>query len=102
MRLAVLAASGDVADEDAARSAGAWLAVAARLDRPEGARLQRLAEALDERYAVLAAAMLAGEVSRAQAEVVAAALDDLPGRRRPAAAGGGAPPGGAVRRLRAA
>ena len=78
MRLAVLAASGDVADEDAARSPGAWLAVAARLDRPEGARLQRLAEALDERYAVLAAAMLAGEVSRAQAEVVAAALDDLP------------------------
>jgi hypothetical protein len=74
----VLAASGDVADEDAARSPGAWLAVAARLDRPEGARLQRLAEALDERYAVLAAAMLDGEVSRAQAEVVAAALDDLP------------------------
>ena len=78
MRLAVLASAGDVVEEEAARSAGAWLAFRARLERPEGARLQRLAEALDERYAGLAAAMLAGEVSLAQAEVVAAALDQLP------------------------
>ena len=78
MRLAVLAASGDVADEDASRSAGSWLALRVRLDRPEGSRLQQLSEALDERYAIVASALLAGELSRPQAEVIAAALDALP------------------------
>ena len=83
VRLSVLSASGDVADQDAARSAGAWLAVRARLDRPEGARLQRLADALDERYVVVAGALLAGEVSRPQAEVIVAALDELPATVEP-------------------
>ncbi len=78
LRLAVLAAAGDVAEADAARTAGAWLAHRARLERPEGHRLQVLAEALDERYGVLAAALVAGEVSRPQAEVIATALDALP------------------------
>ena len=83
LRLAVVAAAGDVAEDDAARSAGAWLAVRARLERPEGRRLQRLAEALDRRYPTLAAALLAGEVSRPQAEAVAVALDELPDRLDP-------------------
>ncbi len=78
MRLAVLAAASDVADEDAARSPGVWLGLHARVDRPEAARLQRLAEALDERYAAVAAGLLSGALSRAQAEVIVAALDDLP------------------------
>ena len=78
LRLAVVAAAGDVAETDGARSAGAWLAHRARLERPEGRRLQALAEALDERYPVLAGALLAGEVSRPQAEVIATALDQLP------------------------
>lgn len=78
LRLAVLAVADDVAAEDAARSAGAWVAVDARLARPEGRRLQSLAEALDRRYADLAAALLEGEVSRPQAEVIVTALDALP------------------------
>ncbi|QBR92261.1 HNH endonuclease signature motif containing protein [Nocardioides euryhalodurans] len=79
VRLSVLAAAGDVADEAAARSAGAWLGVRARLHGLEGRRLQQLAEALAERYAVVGSALLAGDVSRPQAEVIVAALDDLPG-----------------------
>jgi len=78
LRLGVLAAAGDVAQEDAARSPGAWLAVEARLERPEARRLQKLADSLDARSPVLAAALLAGDVSRRQAEVIAAALDELP------------------------
>ena len=78
MRLAVLAAAGEVAEQDAARDPGSWLAVEARLGRPEGRRLQRLAEALDGRYGVLATALLDGAVSRPQAEVITAALDELP------------------------
>lgn len=78
LRLVVLAASADVADEDAARSAGAWVAVNARLEGWEGRRLQKLADALDRRYADVASALLAGELSRPQAEVIVAALDSLP------------------------
>jgi hypothetical protein len=78
LRAAVLAASGDIAQEDAARNPGAWLSHAARLDRSEGRRLQRLADALDQRYAAVAAALRGGVVSRAQAEVIAGALDALP------------------------
>lgn len=79
LRASVLVASGDVAEEDAARDAGAWLSHSARLSRSEGRRLHLLSQALDERYAVLAAAFTAGDVSRAQAEVIAFALDALPG-----------------------
>ncbi|WP_432476670.1 DUF222 domain-containing protein [Nocardioides sp. GXQ0305] len=78
LRLAVVAASGDVAEQDAARSAGAWVAAQARLERPEGVRLQRLAEALDGRYTVVAMAFSDGELSRPQTEAITAALDALP------------------------
>jgi hypothetical protein len=78
MRLAVLAVADDVADEAATRSAGLWLAQTSRLERPEGRRLQRLAEALDRRYAELGSALWSGAISRPQADVIAAALDALP------------------------
>ncbi len=83
MRLALLGAAGEVAERDAARDPGSWLAVEARLGHPEGRRLQQLAEALDVRYGVLAAALLAGAVSRPQAEVIAGALDELPATVEP-------------------
>ena len=83
MRLALLGAAGEVAERDAARDPGSWLAVEARLGHPEGRRLQQLAEALDARYGVLAAALLAGAVSRPQAEVIAGALDELPATVEP-------------------
>ncbi|WP_283247963.1 HNH endonuclease signature motif containing protein [Nocardioides coralli] len=75
----MLAAAGDVAEEHGARTAGVWLAHQARLERPEGRRLQQLAEALDQRWHRVASALLAGEVSRAQAEAIVAALEALPG-----------------------
>ncbi|WP_432476685.1 DUF222 domain-containing protein [Nocardioides sp. GXQ0305] len=78
LRMAVLAAAGDVAEADAARSTGAWLAVGAGLERPEGRRLERLAASLEGRYSALREALLDGDVSRAQAESIAAALDELP------------------------
>ena len=84
VRLSVMAAAGDVAAEDAARSAGAWVSVDAGLTRPEGRRLQKLADALDRRYAAVASALLEGEVSRPQAEVIVAALDALPRTVEPA------------------
>lgn len=87
LRLAVLAAADDVAERDGARSAGEWLAHRTRLDGREGRRLQRLADALDERYAAVATALRSGAVSRAQSEVVVASLDALPGNVGVAARG---------------
>ena len=78
LRLSVLAAAGDVADEAGARSAGAWLAHRERLHPGEGRRLQHLSEALDTRWPAVRAALSAGDVSVPQAEVVVAALEDLP------------------------
>ena len=78
LRLQVLAAAGDVADEAGARSAGLWLARPAALDPAEGRRLQRLAEAVTTTWARVGAALTFGEVSRSQADVIVRALDDLP------------------------
>ncbi|MGZ5400103.1 MAG: DUF222 domain-containing protein, partial [Nocardioides sp.] len=78
LRLAVVSVAGDVADEDAARSAGAWVALDSGLERSEGRRLQTLAEALGRRCARVAAALHEGELSRPQAEVIVAAVDALP------------------------
>ena len=79
LRLSVLAAAGDVADEAGARSPGAWLAHEGRLHPGDGRRLQRLADALDDRWPAVQAALSAGDMSVPQAEVVVASLDDLPG-----------------------
>ena len=83
LRLAVLAAAGEVAEQDAARDPGSWLATQARVGRPEGRRLQRLAEALDGRYGVLATALQDGALCRPQAEVIVGALDELPATVEP-------------------
>ncbi len=52
--LSLLAASGDVAEEDGARDAGAWVASRLRVDRLAAAAALRLAEGLDRRWRVLA------------------------------------------------
>ena len=78
LRAAVLAVADDVAGSGGVRSAGAWLAHTSRLDPAEGRRLQRLADALDGRYATTGAALRSGVVSREQASVIVAALDELP------------------------
>ena len=78
LRLRVLAAAADVAETTAARDAGEWLANATHT-RFEDARADlALAVALDRRYAVLGAALRAGQANTAQAEVIARALDALP------------------------
>lgn len=79
LRLMVVAASGDVAEEAGARSAGAWCAREAGLDAAAGRRLQKLADAVGTHYDAVAAALLDGRLSRPQAEVIVHALDDLPG-----------------------
>jgi len=78
LRLRVLAAAGDVAEEVGARDQAAWLAHAARLDRPECRRDLRLGRALDARWHAVAAGLRDGTVNPAQAAVIVRALDDLP------------------------
>ncbi len=78
LRLAVLASADDVAEDAGARSAGAWLAHRTRSDGRDGRRWQRLADAIDQRYAATGAALRDGAVAPAQVEVIVHALDALP------------------------
>jgi len=81
VRLRVLAVADDVAEADAARDVAAWLAHRLPGD-PAGCRAEaRLAESLygvAPARPVLGTAVAEGEVSLAQARVIARALDDLP------------------------
>lgn len=78
LRLRVMADAGDVAATTAAHDVAEWLTVHTRA-RHEDARADlRLSQALDQRYPVLAAGLRHGEVTPAQAHVIARALDDLP------------------------
>jgi hypothetical protein len=77
LRMRVLATADDLAAEEGARDAAAWLAHHARLDRGECRRSLRLGRSLEQRTTT-AAALRRGEINVAQAEVVVRALDDLP------------------------
>src|SRR5204862_1759285 len=74
----LMAASDDVADADGARDVGAWVAFLTQADFGRARADARLAEALDRRWAAVAAGMADGGVSTAQAVVVVDALDALP------------------------
>lgn len=78
LALRVLAASDDLALDDGARDAGAWLAQRTRTDAGPRHRDLRLAVGLAERWSGVADALVDGRVNRAQAEVIVAALDALP------------------------
>jgi hypothetical protein len=78
LRLRVLACADDVADDSAARDAAEWLARHGRERFDDVRKDLRLALAMDTRFPVLGAAMRDGEVTRAQAQVIATALDRLP------------------------
>lgn len=78
LRGSLLASADDVAESHGARSAAAWLAHETRHDPPAGRRWQRLADGLDDRWPVLAAAYADGSSSTAQVQVIGKALDDLP------------------------
>ncbi|MBC7278932.1 HNH endonuclease signature motif containing protein [Nocardioides sp.] len=78
LELRVMAAADDVAVDSAARDIAAWLHHETR-QRPEDLRADlRLAHALDRTYGRVAAAMRAGDCNLVQAQVIVAALDDLP------------------------
>jgi hypothetical protein len=78
LRLRLLASADDVAERDAARDPGAWLAHHQRTSPAGGRRDQALASALDQRYPLVAQAIGAGLLQREQAQVIVSALDDLP------------------------
>ena len=73
-----MAAAGDIADEDAARSAGAWVAVDAGLAQLRAAGCRTSPKPSTAVAATSRRAWLEGDVSRPQAEVIVAALDALP------------------------
>jgi proteasome lid subunit RPN8/RPN11 len=78
LELRVMAAAEDVAADSAARDVAAWLHHHTH-QPPEVLRADlRLAVALDRTYSRVAAAMRAGECNLAQAQVIVAALDELP------------------------
>ncbi len=78
VRHAVLANIDDLAHDEGMRDAATWLAHDQRLDRNEVARSVRLADAVERRWPLLRAGFADGSVNRAQAAVIANALDDLP------------------------
>ncbi|NYI77159.1 HNH endonuclease signature motif containing protein [Nocardioides panzhihuensis] len=78
LELRVMATVDDVAADSAARDVAAWLHHHTH-QRPEALRADlRLAAALDRTYGRVAAAMRAGDCNLSQAEVIVAALDELP------------------------
>ncbi|UMG93140.1 DUF222 domain-containing protein [Nocardioides sp. TF02-7] len=80
LRLKVMAASSDVASENAAADVGSWLAHEVNADLRDARADQRLAKALDDRFPVVAAAFADGRVSEEQAWVIVRAVDALPKR----------------------
>jgi hypothetical protein len=79
LRLRLMAASADVADDEGCRDVATWLALRARTDRVATARLLRLAHALDTRWLQVAEALRDGRVTVDQAEAIVRALQALPG-----------------------
>ncbi|QWF24441.1 13E12 repeat family protein [Nocardioides sp. LMS-CY] len=77
LRMRLLATADDVAEEDGARDAAAWLAHHGRRDRAECRQRLRLGRALAERERT-AQALRDGEINVAQAGAVVRALDELP------------------------
>ena len=82
MKLRMMAASDDVAEVDGSRSVADWVASQTHRDRPECARSQRLAGAL-ERRPLVARGLDEGTVNLPQAEVIVRALEALGSEVRP-------------------
>ncbi len=78
LRLRVMAASDDVALDEGARDVAALVTHHTRTDPGTNRRDLALAQALDQRWLLLASALGQGEVNTAQAHVISHALDELP------------------------
>jgi hypothetical protein len=83
-RASVLAVAGDVAAEEAARSAGVWLAAETHTSLRETVVGERVGVALRGRWANVGEAAGSGRVSWEQAGVLVRALEALPGDLDPA------------------
>ncbi|WP_110207996.1 HNH endonuclease signature motif containing protein [Nocardioides daejeonensis] len=78
--LRVMAAAGDLAASSGARDIASWMSHHTH-QHPDDLRVDgRLAEGLDRRWPFLAAGMREGNVNRAQAQVIARALEAIPAR----------------------
>ncbi|KRF06456.1 hypothetical protein ASG88_20120 [Nocardioides sp. Soil777] len=73
-----MAVADEVTEEKGDRDVAAWCQRELLVDRGAARRDMTLAGALERRWTVLAQAHRVGDVSTAQADVVARALDDLP------------------------
>jgi len=77
LRMRVIAACGDVAEEVGSRHVATWLAAQTRADRGALASAERLAGDLDGRWLQVAAGLTAGEVNLDQARVIVGALNNI-------------------------
>ena len=77
LEMRIMATGGDVTEDGAHRSVADFLAHQARIDRAPLAGMERLGHALVERWHVLGAATLAGELSTRKAHLIAQTLDAL-------------------------
>ena len=82
LNLRVVAASGDVAADDACRTVADWVAPRTRTDQRAAYAQEKLAQALDERWQQVAGALADGRVHLDQARVIVKALDALPAEIR--------------------
>ena len=80
LKLRLIAASDDVAEEDGARDVAAWMASNTRTESMTARSEQRLARSIDSRWQRVAAGMAAGVVSFEQAQVIVAGLENVPAR----------------------
>lgn len=78
LRLRVMAASTDVADEAGSRDIASWCAAETRNSRSDVRREARLATALDTGHLQLAVALRQGAINVAQTHVIVRACDALP------------------------
>jgi len=75
--LRALAGADDLAESAGARDVGAWLSASLPVDRRTAHADVKLAQAVDQAYPGVAAAMAAGEMSLEQARVIVGALDGV-------------------------
>ncbi|MGH3413707.1 MAG: DUF222 domain-containing protein [Marmoricola sp.] len=94
VRLRLLAGSGDVAELDGARNVAAWLEAHTPTEHGPNHRDLQLAEALERRWPATGRALLAGELTVPQAQVLTGGLDELASDKTPYRIN---EPGGAVR-----
>jgi hypothetical protein len=80
LKLRVVAASDDVAEEAGCRDVASWMTSHTRTAAGVNVRVQRLARALDERWTQVAAALAEGTVNTDQVRVVVKGLDRWPSR----------------------